>query len=160
LTPFLARSVGFLPVFFPPEGCFGHAPVHAQPGPIDPLQTVVFQQSGLPHLEEDPVLNPLLKAVMGGGPRTEKGGIERFPGAASAEHEEDGVHAHPIRRAGLAAAEAVRIHMLREQPVDLGPQVVGDAPSLGAFQVHFVHRIVPLPRVSSSENKVSCTGEL
>src|ERR671927_297061 len=53
LTPRLARSVGFLPVFFPPEGCLGHAPVHAQPTPIDALETVIFEQAGLPHLQED-----------------------------------------------------------------------------------------------------------
>src|SRR5438067_5705666 len=54
LTPFLARSVGFGPVFFPPEGGLGHAPVQAQPAPVDALQAVVFQEARLPHLEEDP----------------------------------------------------------------------------------------------------------
>src|SRR5215468_9512503 len=68
LTPFLARSVGFLPVFFPPEGCLGHAPVHAQPGPVDPLQAVVFEQAGLPHLEEDASSNcQMLWTLAGSG---------------------------------------------------------------------------------------------
>ena len=67
LTPRLARSVGFLPVFFPPEGGLGHAPIHRQPGPVQPLQAIVFQQALLPELEEDAGLDPLLKAVMGGG---------------------------------------------------------------------------------------------
>src|SRR2546421_12840772 len=55
LTPFLARSVGFLPVFFPPEGRLGHAPVHGQPGPVDALEVVVVQEPQLPELEADPV---------------------------------------------------------------------------------------------------------
>src|ERR1700730_10432285 len=97
LAPFLARSVGFLPVFFPPEGRLGHAPVQRQPLPIDALHTVVLQQPGLPHLPEDAGLNPLLKAVMSRGPRTEDGRIESLPGAARAQHIEDGIHADAVR---------------------------------------------------------------
>src|SRR5215472_19056602 len=65
LTPFLARSVGFLPVFFPPQGRLGHAPVHRQPGPVDALQAVILQQAGLPHLEEGARADILLEAVVG-----------------------------------------------------------------------------------------------
>src|SRR5215469_16527546 len=53
LVPCLARSVGFLPVFFPPEGRLGHAPVHAQPLPVDAFAVVVGHQADLPHLLED-----------------------------------------------------------------------------------------------------------
>src|SRR6516165_8759363 len=66
LAPFWARSVGFLPVFFPPEGCLGHAPVHRQPGPVDPLPVVVGHQAGLPHGLEDAFFHPALEAVVGG----------------------------------------------------------------------------------------------
>src|SRR5215472_16434993 len=96
LVPFLARSVGFLPVFFPPEGRLGHAPVHAQPLPVNALQTRVFQQSGLPQRRKDPRSDPLLEAVVRRGPRAELGGVQRFPLAAGAEHEQDGVHADPV----------------------------------------------------------------
>src|SRR5262245_9882325 len=91
LTPFLARSVGFLPVFFPPEGRLGHAPVHAQPVPVDALHVVVDHQPGLPHLLEEPGLDPLLEAVVGGGAGAEVGGVQRLPLAAGAQDEEDGV---------------------------------------------------------------------
>src|SRR5229473_7172216 len=64
LVPFLARSVGFLPVFFPPERCLGHAPVHAQPLPVDTLKARIFQQPRLPQRREDPRSDPLLKAVV------------------------------------------------------------------------------------------------
>src|SRR5438270_13378491 len=76
LTPRLARSVGFLPVFFPPEGRLGHAPVQAQERPVDPPGTVVVEQPGLPPLEEHPGLDPLLEAVVGRGARAELGGIQ------------------------------------------------------------------------------------
>src|SRR3984893_5429688 len=67
LTPFLARSVGFLPVFFPPEGRLGQAPVHTQPGPIDPLPVVVGHQAVLPQGQKDAGRDPLLEAVVGRG---------------------------------------------------------------------------------------------
>jgi len=114
LTPFLARSVGFVPVFFPPEGCLGHAPVHAQPRPVDAFQTVVFEQPGLPHLVEDAGLHPLLEAVVGRGAGTENGGVQGLPRAAGAQDEEDGVHADPVGGAWLAAAEGVGVHMFGE----------------------------------------------
>src|SRR5205807_6985359 len=98
LTPFLARSVGFLPVFFPPERRLGHAPVHAQPGPVDPLPVVVGHQAFLPHLLEDARRDPLLEAIMGGGTRTKAGGVQRRPLTAAAQHEEDGLQAHAVRR--------------------------------------------------------------
>src|SRR5579883_670960 len=67
LTPNLPRSVGFLPVFFPPEGCLGHAPIHRQPGPVDSLQLVILQQPCLPQLQEHAGGDPLLEAVVCGG---------------------------------------------------------------------------------------------
>src|SRR5438874_1984366 len=48
LVPILARSVGFLPVFFSPEGRFGHGPVDALPVPVDADHLVVLVQGGLP----------------------------------------------------------------------------------------------------------------
>src|SRR6266853_6019026 len=63
-VPFLARSVGFLPVFFPPEGRLGHAPVHTQPVPVDPLPVVVGHQAVLPQRQKDAGLDPLLEAVV------------------------------------------------------------------------------------------------
>jgi hypothetical protein len=104
--------VGFFPVFFPPEGCFGHAPVQAQPGPIDAFQAIVFQQAGFPHRQEHALLNPLLEAVVSRGAGAELGGVEGFPLAARTEDEEDGIHTGAIRGSRLATAEGVRIHVL------------------------------------------------
>jgi len=160
LAPFLARSVGFLPVFFPPEGRLGHAPVHRQPLPVDALQAVVLQEPGLPDLPEDVGLDPLLKAVVGRGPGAEDGRVEGLPGAAGAQHIEDGIHTDAVQGPRLAAAEAVCIHMLGKQPFDLRPEVIRNAPSLGAFEVLFVHRSYPCERISCTENKSSCILEL
>src|SRR5262245_8735167 len=96
LTPRLARSVGFLPVFFPPEGSLGHAAIHAYPLPIDPFQAVVFQQARLPHLKENAGLHPLLKAIVSRRSGTELGGIQGLPLAAGAQHKENGVHTHAV----------------------------------------------------------------
>ena len=112
LTPFLARSVGFLPVFFPPEGRLGHAPVHAQEGPVDALGVVVVEQAGLPPREEDAGPDPLLEAVVGRGARAELGGIQGLPLAAGAQDEEDGVRTDAVGRARPAAAEGVRVDVL------------------------------------------------
>src|SRR5438105_15929243 len=75
LAPRLPRSVGFLPVFFPPEGGLGHAPVHRQPRPVDPLPVVVGEQARLPHRLEDALLHPPLEAVVGGRAGAEAGGV-------------------------------------------------------------------------------------
>ena len=141
LTPFLARSVGFLPVFSPPEGRLGHAPVHRQPGPVDAPQAVVLQQARPPHLEEDALADVLLEAVVGGGAGAEDGGVQSLPGAAGAQHKEDGVQAHPVRGARLTAAEGMGVHMLGQEPFDLRPEVIRNAPGLGTFEV--VHKSAP-----------------
>src|SRR5262249_32814063 len=109
LTPFLPRSVGFLPVFFPPKGCLGHAPVHAQPGPVDALPVVIGHQPRLPQGQEDALLYPALEAVMGGGAGAEAGDVDCLALAAGAEGEEDGLHAEVVGCGWLAAAEGMSV---------------------------------------------------
>src|SRR5262245_33316339 len=91
LAPRLPRSVGFRPVFFPPEGCLGHAPVHRQEGPVDPLELVVLQQPGLPQLQEHPRGDPFLEAVVRRGPGADTRGVQGLPLAPGPQAEEDGV---------------------------------------------------------------------
>jgi hypothetical protein len=158
LTPLLARSVGFLPVFFPPEGRLGHAPVHRQPGPVDALQAVVLQQAGLPHLEEDALADVLLEAVVGGRAGAEAGGAQRLPLAAGTEDEEDGVHADAVGGARLAAAEGVGVDVGGDAHLDLGPEVVGDAPVVGDGTVVHEHTGGAWPRVKKA--KCCCTRPL
>src|SRR5437763_12276551 len=82
LAPRLPRSVGFLPVFFPPQRRLGHAPVHRQPRPVDPRPVVVGQQARLPQPPEEAGPHPLLEAVVGGRAGAEAGGVQRLPLAA------------------------------------------------------------------------------
>jgi hypothetical protein len=131
LTPFLARSVGFLPVFFPPEGCLGHAPVQAQPGPVDPFQAVVVEQAGLPQLEEDALGDPLLEAVVGGRAGAEARGVQGLPLAAGAQDVEDGVGADAVGGARPAAPEGVGVDVLGDEGLHHIPQFVGEAPVVG-----------------------------
>ncbi len=135
MTPCLPRSVGLRPTFFPPEGRLGHAPVHAQPGPVDPHEEVVLQQARLPELVKDASLDPLLEAVVGRRAGAELGGVQRLPGDAGAQDEEDGVGAHPVGGARSAPAEAVGVLVLGQQRVQLLPEEVGEAPIGGVFQV-------------------------
>jgi hypothetical protein len=113
-TPRLARSVGFLPVFFPPKGRLGHAPIQAQPGPVDALQAIVLKQAGPPHVQEDAGADVLLEAVVGGGAGAKLGGVQGLPLAAGPEDEEDGVQADAVGGTGFAAAEGMRVHMRGE----------------------------------------------
>ena len=131
LTPFLARSVGFSPVFFPPEGCLGHAPVHTQPVPIDALEVVVLEQSCLPQGQEHARHYPFLEAVVRRGAWAELGGIECFPLTTGAEYEEDGVQANTVWGARPATAEPMPIHMDRQVTLDVSPQFIGDTPISG-----------------------------
>src|SRR6476659_8920001 len=64
LVPSLARSVGFGPVFFPPERRFGHRAVHALPVPVDSFQVVVLQQRHGPQIFEDLPLHQHLKIAV------------------------------------------------------------------------------------------------
>ena len=73
------------------------------------------------------------------GARAKDGGIERLPGAASAEHEEDGIHTDAVGRGRFAAAKGMGIHARRNQPFDLRPEVIGDAPGFGTFQFWLIH---------------------
>jgi hypothetical protein len=129
--------VGFLPVFFPPEGCLGHAPVHTQPGPVDALQAIVVEQSHLPELEEDALLDPLLEAIVGGGPGTELGGVQGLPLATGAEDEEDGIGTDPVGGAWFAAAKGVRVRVFRDAYLHELPEFIRDTPVVGnGVRVH------------------------
>jgi hypothetical protein len=154
LAPFLARSVGFLPVFFPPERRLGHAPVHRQPGPVQALPVVVGQEAGLPERLEDALLHPELEAVMGGGPGAEAGGVQGLPLAAGAQDIEDGFHADAVGGRGFAAPEGVRVHPRGDEQGHGFPQVVADAPLV--LNVRTFH--VGGPQELGS--KTLCTKEL
>jgi hypothetical protein len=127
LTPPLARSVGFGPVFFPPEWRLGHRAVHAQPVPVNALQLVKLCHSRVPELQEDVRGDPLLKPVVCGGLGTSLGLVQGFPLAARPEDVKHGIGTAAIRDTGPPAPKAMPIHRRWEQRFKDGPQRIGNA---------------------------------
>jgi hypothetical protein len=126
-VPILARSVGFLPVFFPPEGGLGHGPIEALPLPVDADQLVVLVQGVLPERAEHPPLLPPLEVPVeaAAGPELGRNGL---PVAAGPQDVEDAVEHLAVWQAG-AAALGGRTDP-GEQWLDPFPQGVGDTERL------------------------------
>src|SRR5262245_2098838 len=129
LAPSLPRSVGFLPVFSPPERSLGHGPVQRQPAPIQSPQLVVLLQPLRPEFLEDVRLDPFLKAAVRRTLGTDAGGLQGAPLAAGAEHEEDGIHGPPIGHARVVTTEGMRLAG-RQERFEALPQRLGDAPAV------------------------------
>jgi hypothetical protein len=103
------------PVFFPAQGRFGHRPVHREPLPVNALQFVKLLQSCLPELEEDTLIDPFLKAIMGRRMRTQLGLIQGLPLTPRSQHVKNGVSTGSIWHAWPSSTKAVRVHMHRQQ---------------------------------------------
>ena len=158
MTPFLARSVGFFPVFFPPERRLGHAAIETQPGPVDSFPIVVGHQAVFPQRLEDALLNPKLQAVMGSGARAEAGGVQRLPLATRAQDVENGLHTDPVRGGRLTAAEGMGVDALGDQRGNGLPQIIGDAPLV--HHPFLVHGSFLGGFSSCQKTKCSCTKRL
>ena len=72
---------------------------------------------------------------MGGGTGAKLGGIQRLPLAPGAQDKENGIHTYPIGSARPAAAKAVGVYVFGNEPLNLRPQIVGDAPVLGYHRI-------------------------
>src|SRR5437868_5338994 len=90
LVPFLPRSVGFFPTFFPPETGFAHASVGGLPPPAHGLQLVALLDEFLPDALHDAALAPALEPVVDGALGAEAAG-QALPLAARAHAEDDAV---------------------------------------------------------------------
>lgn len=110
LVPRLARSVGFLPVFFPPERGLGHGSVQRLPLPIDPLEVLVFLEGDGPQLAEEALFDQPLEIAM--------------DGAAGAELPRDGL---PL----AAGAQDIENAVEGSAPTEGGPPALTVAPPLG-----------------------------
>lgn len=95
----MARSVGFLPVFFPPRGSLGHAPIEALPLPVDADLVVVLVQGGRPQLAERAALLPPLEVPVESTPRPELRG-DGLPRAAGPQDIGDAVENLAIGQPG------------------------------------------------------------
>jgi hypothetical protein len=128
LVPGLARSVGFLPVFFPPEPGLAQHPVGRLPLPVDRPEVVALLDQHGPDLREDPVAAPPLEPAMHRAVVAELL-RELVPLAAGAEPEDDPVERRPPVDP-LAAAVGLRRRrgVLPEDRLDPLPEAVGDFP--------------------------------
>src|SRR4051812_749064 len=127
LVPILARSVGFLPVFFPPEGGLRHGPVEALPPPVDAEHVVVLVQGHLPEGAEHAPLLPPLEVPVEAAPRPELG-RDGLPVAARPQDVEDPVESPAVRQARAAAAPGAADP--RQEEFDPPPQRIGGAESV------------------------------
>src|SRR4051794_29735512 len=90
LVPTLPRSVGFGPVFFPPEPGLAQHPVGALPLPVHRPDLVALLDQDGPHLLEDAVAAPPLEPAMDRAVVAEPLG-QLVPLAAGSEAEDDAV---------------------------------------------------------------------
>src|SRR5712691_1631973 len=127
LTPPLARSDGFGPVFFPSTRRLGHRAVHAQPGPVNALELVKLCHPRWPALQENARFDPRLKPVMGSGFGTSLGLVQGFPLASRPEDVKHGIGTAAISDTGPPTPKAMCMHMYRKQGFQDGPQRIGKA---------------------------------
>src|SRR5512135_979974 len=96
LVPFFPRSVGFLPVFFPPEAGLAQHRVGRLPLPLHPSQFVALGDQHRPDLLEDATLDPTLEPVVDRALGAEPFG-QLVPLAAAPEPKDDRVeHLPPV----------------------------------------------------------------
>src|SRR5947209_7315995 len=125
LVPSLPRSVGFLPVFFPPEPGLAQPSIRALPLPIHRTQLVALRDEGRPDPFHDtagaPALEPIVDRALG----AELAG-ELLPLAAGAHPEDDPVEGGtPV---GGPPAGRLLGPEFPEDGEDLLPQGVRDLP--------------------------------
>src|SRR3954467_8200336 len=125
LVPFLPRSVGFLPVFFPPEPGLAQHRVGTLPLPLHAAEFVALGDQHRPDLLEDAAFDPTLEPVVDRALGAEPFG-ELVPLAAAPHPEEDRVEHRPpvgdLPPGGLPGPE------LLEDRLDPPPEFVGDLP--------------------------------
>src|SRR5205809_1599 len=101
LVPFLPRSVGFFPTFFPPETGLTHAAVGGLPLPVHRGQLVALLGELRPDALHDAARAPALEPAVDGALGAEAAG-QLVPLAAGAHAEDDAVQRPaPV---GVAAA--------------------------------------------------------
>src|SRR4051794_11780481 len=125
LVPFLPRSVGFLPTFFPPEPGLAQHRVGRLPLPLDPAELVALgHEHGPDPLEYSaggPPLEPVVDGALGPEP------LGHLVPLAPAPHPEDDAvdHLSPV---GDPAAGRLHGPEVQEDRLDPPPQLVGDFP--------------------------------
>ena len=123
------------PAFFPTQRGLALGSIGTQPFPVDAFELVVVRQARFPNASKHPRLDPFLKPVVRRRARAQARGIERLPLTPRAEHEQDRLHALPIRPPRPASAKRVGVLTLRNQRLDLLPQRIAQDVGL-AYATH------------------------
>src|SRR5512135_2657135 len=125
LVPFFPRSVGFLPVFFPPEAGLAQHRVGRLPLPLHAAEFVTLGDQHRPDPGEDTPLNPPLEPLVDGTLGAEPLG-QLAPLAAAAHPEDDPIeHLPPV---GDLAPGGFLGPELPQDRLDLLPELVRDLP--------------------------------
>src|SRR3954452_4039966 len=125
LVPFLPRSVGFLPTFFPPEPGLAQHRVGRLPLPLDPAELVALGDEHRPDAPEHPAGGPPLEPVVDGALGPEPLG-QLVPLAPAPHPEDDAVdHLPPV---GDLAAGRLLGPEVQEDRLDPTPKVIRDFP--------------------------------
>src|SRR4051812_48813725 len=125
LVPCLPRSVGFLPVFFPPEPGLAQHRVGRLPLPVHPAELVALLDQHGPDLLEDaapdPSLEPVVDRALGAIPLG-----HLLPLAAAPHPEDDPIeHLPPV---GDVATGGLPGPVFLEDGLDPPPELIGDLP--------------------------------
>src|SRR5271157_1764598 len=125
LVPFFPRSVGFLPVFFPPKAGLAQHRVGRLPLPLHPAEFVTLGDQDRPDSLEDPCCSPALEPVVDSALGSVPLG-QLVPLAAAAQPEDDRIqHFPPI---GDLPPSRFLGPEFQEDRLDPPPQLVGDFP--------------------------------
>src|SRR3954452_22678935 len=125
LVPDFPRSVGFLPVFFPPEPGLAQHRVGTLPLPLHTAEFVTLRDQDRPDLRDDTPLDPALEPVVDRALGAEPLG-ELVPLAPAPHPEDDRIeHLPPV---GDLASGRLLGPELEEDGLDPLPERVGDLP--------------------------------
>jgi hypothetical protein len=129
LVPFLARSVGFGPVFFSPKRCLGHRTVGRKKRPIDAPLVIVVMQKLRPQPSEHSRLGPFDKAPVSRSVTAQSGRVECAPLTARPQDKQDRIHRTTVGYARIVTAQWVGFARW-QQRFDLRPQSIRNPPTI------------------------------
>ena len=127
--PLLALSVGFGPVFGPPNGALVIAPSAASNAQSMPTSSSYSSSPWRQISWNTPACSPLLKAPMRRTRRTDPRRVQRVPLHPGAQHQQDRVHRVAIRHPRVVATQRVK-RRSRQQRLDPLPQPVRHPPTI------------------------------
>lgn len=150
LTPFLPRSVGFGPLFFPTQRRFRHCSVHRQPRPVNALSLVILEKPLFPKTMEKPLFRPILKSSMGGTARANTGSIQGIPLTAGMQYKKDSIKNDAVFLGFSATLSRMGIGSWRNPWTDFLPKHIGNCIAFFRHGLPSQERVSPLITTTST----------